>query len=1239
MQPGLIVSTSYDVDRSSTSNLPPNTAQHGPDCFRSDSPDARSPPCSRGSPSWVRGSGRDEAAGSEGGGHGVGHPPDQHSGRLNDGAVKPGPAAAARATVAGQRISEYEKAAASSSPHSGARPPPGFHLAHSSQPAGVQLTDFPNELLTQILSHLHPDSHAAVALVSKRFYALVTTPYAWRIAFLRYFAGHDSVAGRDKAGRERKEAVDPVRSEVRYFTRLTALASWRSEYLLRTRLLRGVVRGKPGSGRAPGRAGQSGKKAAAVLTYNSKLPWMISHVHAEFADGKKGPRVVHGTRDLGVATVSDPTTGRIEKWGLDDPFTFQQLDEVFPSLEFYGVGEGPAAVPNVMDVSQPYGFAAGEGFPGGRVYYKAAGQLRGRYLGQNRGVPETAPEIPKIPELADAVSCVWIAKSSSVTSTTQSMVGILAGSTLGVVTSYALGRESAAGPRFSDGDMTARWVLSPGVPIIDIKVDDQYSPRRKALGRVFAVALNALGEVYYLTQPPTPPLHKGKAEDAVRLAWQAGRTAYWELVEPTRRTARPDESDKNAVTGAYSPRSSADSMKLSREQLVAEAREIETYFRFAPAHFRRVCQGWDMLRRLEVDFAAGGEGGGGGGSGGEAIFVITPGGEETEPASVRRYVRRGTRAAPSPSGALTPVAPLGAAPRCSIFGGEAAAKIGDEAVHGPSSDNKNGAMSPASGSSTPRPGAVPEKAEAEEWQASDFVFGRTAATEITASAVDMSNFALVAAFEDPLLSGSPGANTPGTPAAKQATGEIPGRRARLLAVGTNTGSVVVWNMRDEASAAVTPVRVIQTESPEVTALAVSALYLVHGGSDSLVQAWDPLASSLEPIRTLNAKSSGRIPRHILQANPALQHANYFAVRAIALDPDATVLRGVLAFGTFVRFWTYSANSQAGPGRKRRARHADVHGRPVGRRSDDSVASYIAAEEAELRRELEHRAREAERLRKRFGVGLAELTEEEALQYARIISEESFALDEMRRRFSSASASAVSVSDAATAAAVAAETASSAGSSPSTGLLPAMSDTSVFDSDGYHGGGGVPGSSRAAELSVLRENGTGIGGCGGGDDDDDDFESQLQRAIRLSLLESGGDDASPPSPQTPSWGGGLDGGGDFNNSVENLHEYGVNVQVRTVKSKGKGKGRSDDASPWGAGASAEAGTTALDAAAYRSPAGIGIDADDDLALALRLSLEEEEARQRRVRERELNGCEDGDEFPPLEVKGKGKGKQV
>ncbi len=77
-------------------------------------------------------------------------------------------------------------------------------------------------------------------------------------------------------------------------------------------------------------------------------------------------------------------------------------------------------------------------------------------------------------------------------------------------------------------------------------------------------------------------------------------------------------------------------MNLSREQIVAEAQEIEKFLRFKPSHFRRVCEGWDMRRELEVDFASGDERQGTG----ETIVAITCGYEKGEPAGIRRYTRR-----------------------------------------------------------------------------------------------------------------------------------------------------------------------------------------------------------------------------------------------------------------------------------------------------------------------------------------------------------------------------------------------------------------------------------------------------------------------------------------------------------------------------------------------------------------------------------------------------------------------
>lgn len=1002
------------------------------------------------------------------------------------------------------------------------------------------------------------------------------------MAFLRYFPGQDVLLrSHEKAAQQQWEEEDPdiIKSESRSFTRLIQLASWRSEYLLRTRLLRSVARGKPGasigsagptSSRAP-----SGKKVGAVLTYNSKLPWTISNLHAVFSNGKKPPKVISGTADLGIGTISDPTIGKVDKWGLEDPFAFAQLDEVFPNLELYGLGDGPAAMHNVMDVSQPYGVLGGEGFPGGRVYYRAANELRGRYLGQDSAIIDMAPEIPKIPELSEAICSLWIAKSSAVPSMTQSMVGIMAGSSLGIVTTYALGYE-ASGSRYTNGEMTARWVLSPGVPIIALKVDDNYNQRRKALKRVWAVALNALGEVYYLRDTPTALVNRGKADDMTRTAWMAGRSAYWELIESTRRTAREDEFDKNAVRGAYSPRSPSTAMNLSKAQTVAEAREIEKFLRHTPSHFRKACEGWDMRRKLEVDFASGDDSGSA-----EGVFVVTCGYEDGEPAAVTRY----TRHAVSEEAAEETKEDQGADPLpatgglvSSLFGGLTESQASDPITANPTL--------------APQPPATPVEADdsesngSEEWTKSVFELKQNFNAEITASAVDSTTYAVMAPFEDPLLTGplTPTANGNGTPTAKHRTGEIPGRRARLFAVGTDTGAIYAWNMRAHGGRTdIKPLRTIQTESPEISCLALSALYIIHGGSDSLVQAWDPLTSTIEPVRTLNAKSSGRVPRHIVNANPMLRLADYSAVRAIYLDPDPTILRGVLSFGTFIRFWTYNSTTH-GFGRKRRPRNSDIHGRLASRRLGGTVSGYIAAEEAELRREQEHRAREQARLQRRFGVGLGDLTEEEAVKYAEMISQESFMLDEQRRFSTSNTGSAADVG----------ETASSAGSTSSAYTVTPEPSIS---------GGPSP---SASTLPVLEE------------ETEDDYEAQIQRAIRLSLME-GVNDAGH-SPRGNSSG-----------------DYEFNITVKEKKKKGKASGSPSTTNVNTVIHSPKAqfsnSSRALEAASH------AVDPDEDLELALQLSLAEEESRQEALAAAAAAGLGrmQEDEFPALAFKGKGKGK--
>ncbi|KAG5976546.1 hypothetical protein E4U55_007294 [Claviceps digitariae] len=1122
---------------------------------------------------------------------------------------------ASRQSAAGQRVSDYENALTPPTPKRAA----GFKVIRrvDSSSNGTQLADFPNEILTHVLSHLHPDSHAAVALVSKRFYALVTTPHAWRMAFMRYFPGHtclDPTSAKDHADHLWVGTIsDMVRSDIRYFGRLTLLATWRSEYLFRTRLIRSLARGKPATSSggigSSGAAGKSAKRKSAVLTYNSKLPWLVTNIHAVFSNGNKPPRAIQGAADLGVATMSDPSTGKVEKWGLQDPFSCAQWEEVVPHLVPYGLGDGPVAIPNTIDVSQPYGIIAGEGFPGGRAYFRGINEACGRYLGGgDAGVVDAYSDVPKIPEMSEAICSVWIAKSSAVPASTQAMCGMLTGSSLGVVTAYALGWDPS-GSRFGNGDMTARWVVSPGVPIISLQVDDKYNMKRRSCSRVWAVALNALGEVFYLTETPsaattTTTPDRSNDNAVTRHAWLAGRTAYWHLVEATRRAARPDDRDKYVIRGAYTPRSPSNDMKLSKDQLAAEAREIEKFLLYKPSYFRKVCEGWDMQRRLEVDFAADD-----GRGAGESIFVIDCGHVNGLPGRVRRFSRllasalslEGSHQHKSSQKAAA-AATTCATSRSTVVKAHSSLFGSAEGV----AETERHTRLPHSTCPPPLSAHAPILATTSipslqtstshgiptlhDWSSVTFELkGVPPTARITSSCLDCSSSSLLTLSEDPLhtvndsaqaaatADDSTASSTPSAGKSEHAVvAEIPGRRARLLAVGTNAGAVVAWNARDRPKqGSAHPVRTLQTDSPEISCLAASALYLVHGGSDGLVQAWDPLGSTMEPIRTLNARSNGRVPRHMMTMNPTLRQGNYTAVGAIFLDPDPTVLRGVLSFGAFLRYWTYSSSGHP-TGRKRRVRHSDMHGRVASRRLGGTVSGYIAAEEAELRRENAARAREEAHLRRRFGVGaLGDLTEEEALWYAQMVSEEAYLQDEQRR----ASDSAADVS---------ADTASLYSETTADTMTP---EPSVSGMGPFRPMTQPNAASASASASAASTADVG--------DAESEFEQQIQQAIRLSLLE------------------GVNGTGEpFYADSRGNFDFHIKMTAKGRKNKASSAPRSENHAP---------ANTMLD--------GNGNDGstteDADFALALSLSMQEQEGEVKA-------GV---DEFPPLETEGVGKGKGV
>ncbi|KAL9625154.1 MAG: hypothetical protein Q9160_000555 [Pyrenula sp. 1 TL-2023] len=874
------------------------------------------------------------------------------------------------------------------------------------------------EVLTHILSHLPPTSLSAMSLVSKRFHSLITSPHAWRIAFSRYFPGPDAS---NEGGHlmSSQGNAEQFRSDKRSFSRVSALASWRSEYILRTRLLRSLNRGKPAQFQALHRSSNNKSHASpppAVITYNSGLFYPVNHIHSSWGSGlnKKMPSFIHGASEQGAATSSDPSVSKAGPWGLGDFQNFNHFADIFAGEIEYGLGPGNmVGMPNIMDVSQPYGKIYGEACPGGRVFFTSNTEQRGRWL-RIRSQSKHELGIPQIDMVDGAICSTWIAKSEQILRATNGLIGMLVGTSNGLVASYALGVNPMNERRFEKGELTSKWVISPGVPIIALVVDEDFNSRRRSHRRVWAAALNALGEVFYLTDIPFRNETRAKldAAEIEHCAWTTGRTVQWSLLEATRRVAKVDPYDASAVDGSYSPRSSCDAMGLSTEQIIAETKEIETFLHFQPKHFRSVCEGWDMRRRMMIDFGGHDEC-----VAGESIVVIGCGLNEGSQASVRRFIRRKFKLEdldkPSTIGTL------GQSPL-----------LGDRKLRDADTASTN----------TPRSSSLSRCSSSDldltqpcrtEWHISVLSFGNMKTPQITSTAIDDSMFSSLATFEDPLL-GMSGASSSSSPASSpfgrtpqmSNVSEIPGQRSRFMAVGTTTGTIFMWDLRASFPPALdivnslAPIRVIFTDSPQISCLALSSLYLVHGGNDGLVQAWDPLASTINPIRTLNSRFSSRARRRLVQAQASIRGVgnNYYAAGAITLDKDPTVLRGMVTLGTHLRFWSYSSSAaDQYKSSKRRLKRRSQRGSntsPGEQRFTHTgrgvLRDYIANEELELEREKAAKRKQDERLSGRFGLGLLGpgASEEEMLAYATMLSEEAYKSDEVKRRGSEASSSAV-----------------------------------------------------------------------------------------------------------------------------------------------------------------------------------------------------------------------------------------
>ncbi|EPS43332.1 hypothetical protein H072_2645 [Dactylellina haptotyla CBS 200.50] len=777
---------------------------------------------------------------------------------------------------------------------------------HPNAKGQTYITTLPNEVLTHTLSFLDPVSLTSVSYVSRRFHALVTSPHAWKDAFSRYFPQHNTHAGSD---------VYP--STTRYFTRLSNMGTHRSEYILRTQLLRSLKRGRPyvHSGIKPSSSHNSSNFS--MITYNPKLhESTVTHLHADFSRN----RVIAASQYTGLYSYSDPRTGYVEVDQRGHP-GYSSFGLQYISHE--GIG--------AIDVSEPKGQIIGDArdsFPS--FFVERASST----LAPLRFINEHGPNA--------SITCIWLAKKDTIINTSGHRIASASGSSKGVV-------------QFQDASNS--WMsfnVCPGIPILEIRIDDGYTKARERRNRIWCIIVNALGEVWYM---------KGKLpKRTLVLGRNMGEQPEpeftpWYFIPSTRKKNAP------VGIGILAPEDPAPSLEAMQQQ--------QTWMH-ADSDIMAVTyvDDWREDYFIEADF------------GGQNFVVGCRGGDEglnslKQRAAMTKYTRT-----------LDKVRE------------ESISEVFIKNVYGRGYHKQIEELVPRPQDETDPP---------DEWHTVELLIPRNTGKDyafITAVAIDMSNIALLSPNEDPLLTRS--TNHPLTPH------QVVGQLARLFAIGTDNGTIHIYNSRHPISSSTTvlpPLHTIITASPSISSLALSSLYLVHGGTDGLVQAWDPLVSLTEPIRAIHSRFSTRARRRLAQAANSVQGIgeNQFAARAIFLDPDPTQLRGIVALGAQIRSWSFSSsvekvqeNSNSRRRRKNARRGSNnnpylgpgaISGKGRGGNSSKALLPKDILDETEriAHTRYQDEAKKA-RMAARFGVGhegMKGMTEEEMVMYAMMISEESF----------------------------------------------------------------------------------------------------------------------------------------------------------------------------------------------------------------------------------------------------------
>jgi hypothetical protein len=225
------------------------------------------------------------------------------------------------------------------------------------------------EILIHVLSHLNPQDLFAVALVSRKFHHLVNSPDAWRAAFTRIFPGALAL-GHTAKGRS-SDDDNRVRSSRLSFCRISETGSWRDEYIMRTRLLGWLARGRRVHAVPGNSPSDASRRGVSYLPYATSMAAAVTHLHSTFEGhrGMNGPLVLYGSHfsgETGVGSFREASYHRTPTEGfMSNQFRLGRSRE-----DMWGLRSGDVVGnDNPMDISALNGAVYGEGFPGGDAYW------------------------------------------------------------------------------------------------------------------------------------------------------------------------------------------------------------------------------------------------------------------------------------------------------------------------------------------------------------------------------------------------------------------------------------------------------------------------------------------------------------------------------------------------------------------------------------------------------------------------------------------------------------------------------------------------------------------------------------------------------------------------------------------------------------------------------------------------------------------------------------------------------